>query len=262
MKNKKINALTVKDTFLVLLPVIAVFCIWQYASNNNLVNASILPSPQKVWAALCKLIANHALWKHIVSSLVRVLKGYVIGALAGALIGTFAALSRTVGKLITAPAGILRPIPAIALIPFFILWMGIGEQSKVAVIVFGSFWPVLLNTMEGIKSTDSKLIEVGEILEKDKWIVISKIILPSALPSIFTGLRLGISSAWTCVVAAEMIAASSGIGFLISYSREMAQPASLFVGVVTIGVFGVLIDAIFLKLYRILIYWKKAEENH
>lgn len=259
MKNKITiwNQQKIKDTFLILLPVFIVFVLWQYASINNMVNSSVLPGPAKVWEALCKHIENGSLWKHILSSLFRVMKGYVAGAILGIVIGIAAALSKTIGKLIVAFVGILRPIPAIALIPFFILWLGIGETSKVAVIIFGSFWPILLNTIDGIKSTDAKLIEVGSILEKNKLTVLTKIVLPSALPSIFTGLRLGISSAWTCVVAAEMIAASSGIGFLISYSREMAQPASLFVGVATIGVFGVLIDTIFLKLSHVCIYWKQ-----
>ena len=248
-----------KIIWTLLIPV-TVAVLWQYTTSHGLVNRSILPAPQKVGDSLTKLITSGKLWNHIASSLVRVLKGYLIGACAGILLGTVAAFSDRVSDLIRIPVGVLRPVPAIALIPFFILWMGIGERSKEAVIVFGSFWPVLLNTIQGIRSTDPKLLEVGAILEKKPITVFTKIILPSALPSILTGLRLGISSAWTCVVAAEMIAASSGIGFLISYSREMSQPASLLIGVATIGFFGLLIDLIFMALNRRLIFWQKPTD--
>ncbi|MBR1866852.1 MAG: ABC transporter permease [Lachnospiraceae bacterium] len=257
-KSRKIEQ--IRNIILLFSIPVIVFVLWWYCSGAGIVNPSILPSPQRVWAALVKQIEKGSLWVHISSSFVRVIKGYMIGTIAGLLLGTLAALSKTVGKLIEVPVGILRPIPAIALIPFFILWMGIGESSKVSVIVFGSFWPVLLNTIQGIQSTDKKLLEVGEILEKNRLIVLTQIVLPSALPAIFTGLRLGISSAWTCVVAAEMIAASSGIGFLISYSREMAQPATLLVGIATIGLFGLLIDVIFKRLNYTLIYWQREDK--
>lgn len=246
--------------YMLIIPVAVIF-LWFYSTAHGLVNPSVLPSPQKVWEALEKQVVTGDLWKNIASSLGRVIKGYLIGAAAGLLLGTAAALSNKVYRLIEIPVGILRPIPAIALIPFFILWMGIGEKSKVAVIVFGSFWPVLLNTIQGIRSTDPKLLEVGAVLEKDRLTVLRKIVIPSALPSIFTGLRLGISSAWTCVVAAEMIAASSGIGFLITNSREMAQPATLLVGIAVIGLFGLLIDLIFTKLDHVLIFWERPQKK-
>lgn len=263
MKRKiiKIFKKHIKEWILLLLLPILFMVMWQVASVNGLVNPSVLPSPQKVWLALVKQISTGSLWKHILSSLLRVIKGYFIGAVAGLILGIFAALNKSVGKLIEVPVGLLRPIPAIALIPFFILWMGIGEMSKVSVIVFGTFWPVLLNTIQGISSADEKLLEVGRILEKDRKTVLIKIILPSALPAIFTGLRLGISSAWTCVVAAEMIAASSGIGFLISYSREMAQPATLLVGIATIGLFGLLIDIVFKKISDKMIFWGNPDRK-
>lgn len=251
----------IKEWILLLILPVLFAVLWQVASANKLVNPSVLPAPQKVWAALVKQISTGSLWKHIASSLLRVIKGYFIGTVAGLALGIVAALNKSVRKLIEVPVGLLRPIPAIALIPFFILWMGIGEMSKVSVIVFGTFWPVLLNTIQGICSADDKLLEVGRILEKDRKTVLIKIILPSALPAIFTGLRLGISSAWTCVVAAEMIAASSGIGFLISYSREMAQPATLLVGIATIGLFGLLIDIVFKRISDKMIFWGNPDRK-
>ena len=179
-----------------------------------------------------------------------------MGSILGFTIGTFAAMFKPLSKFLTIPIGFLRSIPAIALIPFFILSMGIGETSKIAVITFGTFWPVLINTMQGIKSAEKKLLELGIIFCKSNFTIFRKIILPSAIPSVLTGLRLGSSSSWVCVVAAEMIAASAGIGFLITYSREMADPATLIVGTVVLGIFGIIIDILFSKLMEKLFYWR------
>lgn len=141
------------------------------------------------------------------------------------------------------------------LTPILILLFGIGELSKIVVIMIGSFWPVLLNTIQGIESVDPKLLELGSVLEKKRLTVIFQIILPSAFSSIFTGLRLGISSSWTNIVAAEMIAASSGMGHMISYAREMSQPAIVLIGVLTIGLVGLLIDTIVIQIQKKAIYW-------
>jgi sulfonate transport system permease protein len=143
----------------------------------------------------------------------------------------------------------------IAWIPLFILWIGIGDGFKITLIALGTFWSVLLNTIHGIQSVDPKLLEVASALEKNRFIMIRKIILPAALPAILTGLRLGMGVAWSSVVASEMIAASKGIGYMIMFAREMAQPAKLMVGVFTIGLVGLLIDTIILKLQKWLIKW-------
>ena len=253
--NRKILRYVI-DIFLIILPVVLLFLIWFVKAKNHTLNTSIMPAPESVYKALSKQISKGYLWKHIRASFFRVIKGYLLGSILGFTIGTFAAMFRPLSKLLTVPIGFLRSIPAIALIPFFILSMGIGETSKIAVITFGTFWPVLINTMQGIKSAEGKLLEVGTIFCKSKFTIFRKIILPSAIPSVLTGLRLGSSSSWVCVVAAEMIAASAGIGFLITYSREMADPATLIVGTVILGIFGILIDLLFSKLNKKLVYWR------
>lgn len=251
----------IKNALLILVLPVTILVLWFLATQHNWINQSVLPSPQKVWNSLYKLIQTGSIWQHIGSSLSRVLKGYAIGAVSGMITGTFVAISGKFEKIMSVLIGTLRPIPAIALIPFFILWMGIGEESKVAVIAFGSFWPVLLNTVQGIKSVDHRLVQVGDILEKKRPVILFRIIFPAALPSVLTGLRLGFSSAWTCVVAAEMIAASKGVGFLITYSREMAQPATLLIGVAIIGLFGMLIDILFNRLNKSLVFWERVNTD-
>lgn len=143
---------------------------------------------------------------------------------------------------------VLRPIPTIALIPIFIIIFGIGEKSNIAVIIVGAFWSVLLNTISGIQSVDAKLLELAYVYRINSARTVFRIILPSAVMSILTGLRLGLGSAWMCVVAAEMFGASSGIGYMIMFSRELAQTANMYVEVLIIGFVGLAIDRILLVI--------------
>ncbi|MFP3040496.1 ABC transporter permease [Treponema primitia] len=237
-----------------VLPVLLIIS-WQLAVDNGILNQSVFPGPRRIINALNQLIAKGTYSQHIFSSLGRVAQGFFWGSTGGLIVGTLAALFPWVNQSLIALIGILRPIPSVAYIPFWILWLGIGEESKIAVIIVGSFWPVLLNTIHGIKTTDPKLMELGQAFEKNYFQVLRKIIIPSAIPSIFTGLRLAVSSSWTAVVTAEMIAASRGIGFLIAYGRELAQPSLMFVGVITIGAIGLIIDTGVLTLQRKVIYW-------
>jgi sulfonate transport system permease protein len=229
---------------------------WKIASDTGAINKNIFASPQSVLQILKEMLEDGKYFKNVLASLQRVVEGYAIGAVLGFLLGTVIGLYKNVDRAFVAVIGILRPIPPIALIPFFILWLGIGETAKITVIAIGSFWPVLLNTMQGIQEADKKLLEVAEVFGKSKLTMFVKIVLPSAVPAIFTGLRLGISQAWTCVVTAEMIAASAGVGFMIQYARELAQPNMLFLGIITIGLIGVLIDLLMLFLQKKIVYWK------
>jgi sulfonate transport system permease protein len=238
----------------------AIIVLWYASTAGGRGVSGILPSPLVVLSALKINIANGKLARHLVISLERVLRGFSIGASVGIVIGSFMGLSRTIHRILNSLVGIFRPVPMIAWIPLLILWLGIGEGSKVSVIVIGSFWPVLLNTIHGIHSVDNKLIEVGAILEKSKLQILRRIILPAAVPSIFTGIRLGMGTAWTCVVAAEMIAASRGIGYMITYARELSQPDVVLVGVFAIGLVGLLIDTGIQHLQSHLLKWNVVKK--
>lgn len=253
MKEKTLNPV-VRFFLSVLAPIIILF-IWHLAGENHWINQAILPSLGKTLTVAGNLILDGTLWENITVSIGRVLKGFVVGAVFGIVIGTLMGLSRVFYYFLQTLVGIFRPVPMIAWIPLFILWIGIDDSFKVTLIALGTFWSVLLNTIHGIQSVDPKLLEVAEALEKDKFTVVRKIIFPSALPAILTGIRLGMGAAWSCVVAAEMIAASKGIGYMIMFAREMAQPAKLMVGVFTIGLVGLLIDTVILKIQKILVKW-------
>jgi len=260
MNNKEKKKLFINIVFSCLAPV-ALILIWYIATRFKLVNTIILPSPVKVFKSFIAYILKGKLLKNLLVSIVRVIKGFLVGAILGISLGILMGLSEKLHKILGSLVSIFRPIPMIAWIPLLILWLGIGENCKVAVIVIGTFWPILLNTISGIHSVDKKLLEVGLVREKSNAQILKKIIIPSAWPSIFTGLRLGIGTAWTCVVASEMIAASSGLGYMIMYARELSQPDVVLVGVFTIGLVGVLIDFFIRRIEKRILRWKYINDE-
>ncbi len=240
--------------FGLIVPVI-ILTIWQLTGMSGNINTTILPLPSKLFTTLLEIIKDGSLVKNILVSLRRVFSGYLIGASLGVLLGVFMGLSKTFSKLFGMILEIIRPIPILAWVPVLILWSGISETSKVITIAIGSFWSVLLNTTDGVRNVDGKYKEVAAILNKRKIDTVLSVSLPGALPSIFTGLRIGIGSAWLSVIGAEMIAASSGLGYFINYSREMMKPAKMFVGVFVIGFIGWLINSFIRWAEKKLLRW-------
>lgn len=253
-REKTRKDIVIENTIFFAVPVLFIL-LWQVAGNLNLINGIIIPTPYKILEAFISLLTTGKWWNDFSASIRRVLLGFFYGTTAGIVIGVLSGLFSKFNKAIDGIFSILRPIPMIGLVPLMILWFGIGETSKVIVISVGTFWSVLLNTQAGLASTDRKLLEVAQILEKDNFTILRKIVFPSALPQIFTGVRIGVGNAWKSVVAAEMLAATKGIGHLIEYARELAQPAKMFVGILTIGIVGLLIDFLIRKLQKILIRW-------
>lgn len=238
---------------------IGIVALWELAADKGWLSVTILSKPSRIYAKFAQMLGDGSLVKHLLASLGRVFKGFFIGGGIGLALGLLLGLSDRLEAVANLFIGILRPIPPIAWIPLLILGLGIGEESKVTVIAIGSFWPMLLDTIQGVKSTDRALLELGQVLEKSQRTVVTKIILPSAVPAIFTGARQSISRAWSCVVTAEMIAASRGVGFLIQYARELSQPALMFVGVAMIGLVGVLIDLVMMRLEKRLLKWNTVK---
>jgi len=253
IKNFSVNRTV--ETFLIFAVPILILITWQRLSDNGLINRSILSSPKKVYEAFVSYATKGLLTKHLFISFQRVLIGFGIGAGSGLVFGLLAGIFPKFRASTAAIFGILRPIPMVGLSPLFVLWFGIGELSKVLVIAIGSLWPVLLNIETGLQSVDTKHLEVARILKKDKWTVLTKITLPSSVPYLLTGLRLGLSNGWRGIVAAELIGASRGVGYLISYSRELSQPAVMFLGLFIIGFVGIVIDILLKRVQGRLLKW-------
>lgn len=242
-------------------PLVTLIVLWELAGRSGALNPSIMPAPSGIIETFLNMLDSGRWQVNLLASLSRIVRGFFVGAVCGLTAGFLMGMFRPIEKLTTILVGFFRPIPTIAWIPLFILWLGIGDMSKVTIISIGCFWPVLLNTINGIKSVDKKLLEVAILFEKSWFVQLRKIILPSALPSILTGLRLAVSSALMGVLAAEMLAANSGIGFLITFGRDLAQPGIMLVGVLTIAFLGLGVDFILLKAEKRLLRWSTVNEK-
>jgi sulfonate transport system permease protein len=237
---------------------IALLAAWQGLFHLGYLNPVLLPAPSQIALTFRDLLKSGALAHHIGISVLRVLEGFGIAALLGLGLGVAIGLSRTLDRLTDLIIQVVKPIPPIAWIPLAILWFGIGEQSKVYIIFLGAFFPIVINTIDGIRQTDHKFVEVARILVVPRSRFVRQVVIPGALPAIMTGLRVGLMVAWMCVVAAELIAASSGIGYLIMDARQLSQSDVVLVGMLTIGVIGKLMDSLIKRLERRLIGWKVA----
>ena len=230
--------------------------VWQGLFHLGFLNPVLLPPPSQVTASFWVLLKSGDLLRHIGISMLRVLGGFGIAALLGLGLGIAIGLSRTLDRWTDLIIQVVKPIPPIAWIPLAILWFGIGEQSKVYIIFLGAFFPIIINTIDGIRQTDGKFVELARILAVPRLKFVRQVVLPGALPAIMTGLRVGLMVAWMCVVAAELIAASSGIGYLIMDARQLSQSDVVLVGMVSIGVVGKLMDSLIKRLEKRLINWK------
>jgi len=232
--------------------------VWQALSMLGVIQPIILPPPSQIAIVFWDLLKNGTLLKHISISVLRVLEGFGVAALLGLGLGMAIGLSQTLARMTDLIIQVIKPIPPIAWIPLAILWFGIGEQSKVFIIFLGAFFPVIVNTIDGIRQTDHKLVEVARILEVSKSRFILQVVIPGAFPAIMTGLRVGLMVAWMCVVAAELIAASGGVGYLIMDARQLSQSDVVLVGMITIGIIGKVMDSIISWIEKRVITWKTA----
>ena len=237
---------------------LAILTIWQLLSKLGFIKPILLPPPSRVALTFWELLKSGAMPRHVGISILRVLEGFGIAALLGLLLGVAIGLSRTLDRLTDLIIQVVKPIPPIAWIPLAILWFGIGEMSKVYIIFLGAFFPVIINTIDGIRQTDHKLVEVARILAVPRSKFVRQVVIPGALPAIMTGMRVGLMVAWMCVVAAEMIAAGSGVGYLIMDARQLSQSDVVIVGMITIGVIGKLMDNLIRRLEQRLVSWKSA----
>lgn len=184
----------------------------------------------------------------------RTVSGVLVAAAFAIPFGIIIGWFDTVDQLFKYIIGILRPIPPIAWIPFSILWFGLGFVSEIFIIFIGCVFPILINTYDGVKRTDTILIESAQTLGASKWQILKKVVLPSTLPNIITGLKVGIGIALMCTVAAEMIGTNSGLGYLILNSASLLNVSDAIIGMLFIGLLGILFDYIFSEAEK-LIYW-------
>lgn len=252
-ENMKIKSKTASTIVAIIkaaiLPILFVI-VWESAGRKGSIDVAILSMPSKILENWIEMFGNGKYQAYLLISVQRFVKGFIFGAIFGLIFGTIMGLSKRANEYLVAMVGLLRSIPLIAWVPIAILSIGVGEKTKVILVAIGCFWSVFLNTMDGIKSVDQKLTEVALVLEKNTLTRIVKVVFPAAFPNIITGLREGFSNSWRSIVAAEMIGASAGIGFMISYAREISRPAMMYVGLITIGIIGLLLDLILIQIQK------------
>ncbi|WP_443769954.1 ABC transporter permease [Anaerostipes sp.] len=242
---------------MILLPILIIIA-WHYATVSGAMSTLILPKISTVFETLKTEITHGTLVSDIAISLSRIAKGYALAVVIGILLGVLMGMNQTANRFFMLTFTAIRQVPMIAWVPILIIWFGIGEESKVAVIFLAAYFPILVNTVDGIERTDPKLVEVGKMYHLNGWQQFTKIYLPSALPSIFVGLKLGLSVSWMAVVGAEMIAATSGIGFRINDARSLMQYPVVFAGMIAIAVIGVIMDFIISFISKACTPWERG----
>lgn len=242
-----------------LLPLLLLGLL-EIAARNGWVEVRLLPPPSEIANTLWQL-AQNGLWTHIGASIARVSVGFLIGAVLGLIVAVLVGLSRTFEDLVDPSFQALRNVPSLAWVPLLLLWFGIDEIPKITMIALGAFFPVYLNVVCGIQNVDRKLIEVGEIHGLNKFELASRILLPASLPSVFTGLRTALGLAWMFLVAAELIAASQGLGYLLSDGRETSRPDIVIAAIFLIALLGKTSDSILHAVEVRSLYWRDTLET-
>ena len=235
---------------------------WVLVTRNELFSAQLLPPPKMLVDTWLEMQKSGELADNMKVSVVRVILGFLLGATTGFLLGTAMGLWRSVEQYLNPLFNCFRQIPIVAWLPFFILWLGIDELFKVIFIAVGTLVPVAVKTLEGIKSVPGAYLEVVKLFEFGWFRTLRTVIIPSALPSIITGLRLGLSEAWMLVVGAELVAASAGIGNVMTIARRLFQTDVVLAGVIVIAVTGYLMDRILGLLESRLVRWHKVNDTY
>ncbi|NMB12310.1 MAG: ABC transporter permease [Firmicutes bacterium] len=215
--------------------------LWWWAASHRL-GGGILPGPKDTLDAFARLLSSGELQSHVGISLLRIIQGFLLAAALAIPSGILVASFPGFGQLVLPTLEFLRQIPPVAWIPVLIMVLGIGEATKLAVIIYAAFFPIFLNTILGMTQIDHQFWEVARLLQFSRKEVLRELILPGAAPSLIAGLRLGLSNSWRALVAAEMLAAFTGLGYMIMAARSLVRMEEMFIGIVTIGLLGLLFD--------------------
>jgi sulfonate transport system permease protein len=238
-----------------LLP-IAVALLWEAAVSLGLAQGRLVPPPSRILATLWALSQTGELWTHVWMTLWRVVVGFVIGAAAGIVLGALSGANQTIRRLVDPTLQALRAIPSIAWVPLFILWLGIFEASKVALIAVGVFFPVYLGIAGAILSVDRKLVEVGHVFRLSRAKLARRILLPAVLPEAVISLRSGLGLGFMFVVAAEFMGASEGLGYLLVDGQQMGKPDQILAAIIAFAVLGKLADSLLMAFTKPLVRWQ------
>ena len=243
-----------------ILSIAVIIALWSIATWLKWASPIFLPSPLEVlnrfWTVLVEGFRGSTLFGHLAISLYRLLLGFFLGCLVGIPIGFAMGLSKTMRGVFDPIVEFMRPIPPLALIPLSIIWLGIGNVSKIFLLFLAALWVMVLAARSGVQSIRLSKIHAAYTLGASKKQVLLRVILPNALPEIFTGMRVAMGVCWGTLVAAELVGADKGIGFMITVAGKFLETGLVFVGIIVIGVIGAIIDVGMRKLESKMIPWK------
>ena len=234
----------------------AILVFWEYGSRQGWISALVLPAPSEAIQALVDLFQSGLLFKHLAASLQRLVLGFAAGMTLGLFVGTMIGLFSVARAGLAPLVSAIFPIPKIALLPLFIIWFGIGEGSKVATILFGSFFPMVIATYSGIDNVDRSLIRMGQSFNLSRWAIVWKIVLPAALPAILSGLRIAASISIILLVAAEMIGAEYGVGAYVLLAGNLMATDQLIAGVSMLSILGLSVNWLITRLEKRLLSYR------
>lgn len=246
-----------------LASVAAMLLLWfSVTTATGLVSSGRFPSPAEFWQSLSQIAtrgyAGAGLASHAFHSVRLVVLGFLVAVATGVPLGLWMGWSRRAEAAINPIFLIIRPIPPLAWIPLAILWLGLGDAAKIMVIWFAAFVPSVINAFAGVRNIDRPIIEAARMLGTPRWRMVSEVIAPAAAPMIFTGLRLSLQAAWTTLVAAELVGALVGIGFVLNMAQQDIYPGMILVGMVTVGVLGWATTLLLGRVERRALAWNVA----
>ncbi|GLK67958.1 aliphatic sulfonate ABC transporter permease SsuC [Hansschlegelia plantiphila] len=240
-----------------IIPV-GLILVWQALATAGEISGTVLPAPTAVFAAGWRLALSGELWSNIGVSAWRAAIGLAIGGGIGFTLGLANGASRLFERLTDPTLQMIRTIPHLAMIPLVILWFGIDETAKIFLVALGVFFPVYLNTLHGIRTVDSQLVEMGRAYGMSNWALFTRVVLPGALPSIFVGLRYALGIMWLTLIVAETISASSGLGYMAMNAREFMMVDVVVLSILIYALLGKLADSAAKLLERATLSWHPA----
>lgn len=234
---------------------LGILLIWEAASRAGLITPQVLPAPSSVAQTAGRLIASGDLGQHLGASLLRAAAGFVIGGSIGFALGILVGFSRVAEAALDRSIQMIRAIPFLALLPLVIVWFGVDESGKIFLVSLAVLFPIYINTVLGIRQVDPKLLELARVTGLSRLETIRRIILPGAMPSVLTGVRYALATAWLALVIAETVATTRGIGFLAMDAREFLQTNVIVLTILIYAAIGVGADALARLLERNLLAW-------
>ncbi len=239
-----------------------VLLLWESLARSGYLNRALFPGPANVASALWSMLLSGELLADLCATLARVFVGFALGSLLGVAIGTLTARIRVLDLILGPMIQILRPIPPIALVPLAVVWLGLGEVSKATIITWGVFFPVWVNTYIGVSGVDDTVVWAARSLGASHRRVLLKVVLPAALRHVVAGMRVAVAIAFICVVVAEMLGASVGLGFRINTSYLVFRVDRMMVGLLMLGLLGATADWLFMKMVVKVLPWYALNTGH